>query len=57
MKLRFIERIDEFGTLRRILQTREEAYLPWEDVPCLTLADQLQDSLEREADADVRDYG
>jgi hypothetical protein len=56
IELRFIERIDESGTLRRILQTRDAAYAPWSDVPCLTLESQERDAREAAEDANVRDY-
>lgn len=56
--LRFIERIDEGGTLRRILQWRDAPYAHWKDVPTYTLEDQESDAqAAREAIEELGSYG
>jgi len=55
IELRFIERIDLQGTLRKVLQTRHGNCYPWCDVECYTLEQQHADKEHAARDAIV--YG
>lgn len=55
IELRFLERIDEGGTVRKVLQQRHGAHYPWCDVPCYTL--EKQDAEKVHAARDAIMYG